>query len=95
MLNRILEVGRNEDGLFYDEVDPRTGTVIASRVADNFGYTFNAYWFISKIDSVPHFREAVLKGLSVLQKKYRNHNWENGSADGYADAIEGPESVQP
>jgi hypothetical protein len=89
MLNRILEVGRNEDGLFYDEVDPRTGTVIASRVADNFGYTFNAYWFISKIDSVPHFREAVLKGLSVLQKKYRNHNWENGSADGYADAIEG------
>ncbi len=89
MLNRILEVGRNEDGLFYDEVDPRNGTVISSRVADNFGYTFNAYWFISKIDSVPHFREAVLKGLSVLQKKYRNHNWENGSADGYADAIEG------
>jgi hypothetical protein len=89
MLDRILEVGRNEDGLFYDEVDPVKGKVLSVRLADNFGYTLNAYWFIAKIDSTPAYREAVIKALSSLNEKYRNYNWESGSADGYADAIEG------
>ncbi len=88
MLDRILEVGRNEDGLFYDEVNPKTGEILASRLADNFGYTFNAYYFISQIDSTPSYRDAAIKALSSLNVKYRNHNWED-NADGYADAIEG------
>ena len=89
MLDRILEIGRNEDGLFYDEVNPQNGKILSARLADNFGYTFNAYWFISKIDSTPAYKNAVIKALSSLNQKYRNHNWESGSADGYADAIEG------
>ena len=89
MLDRILEVGRNEDGLFYDEVNPQNGKILSARLADNFGYTFNAYWFISKIDSTPAYKNAVIKAISSLNQKYRNHNWESGSADGYADAIEG------
>ena len=89
MMDRILEVGRNEDGLFYDEVNPQNGKILSPRLADNFGYTLNAYWFISKIDSTPAYRYAVIKALSSLNQKYRNHNWESGSADGYADAIEG------
>jgi len=82
-------VGRNEDGLFYDEVNPVTGQVISPRVADNFGYTLNAYYFIALLDTVPAYKEAVLKALGSLNDRYRNHDWENGSADGYADAIEG------
>ena len=89
MLDRILEVGRNEDGLFYDEVNPQNGKILSPRLADNFGYTLNAYWFIAKIDSTPTYRDAVIKAISSLNQKYRNHNWEGGSADGYADAIEG------
>ncbi len=89
MLDRILEVGRNEDGLFYDEVNPQNGKILSARLADNFGYTLNAYWFIAKIDSTPNYRNAVIKAISSLNEKYRNHNWEGGSADGYADAIEG------
>jgi hypothetical protein len=89
MLDRILEVGRNEDGLFYDEVNPKTGEVISPRLADNFGYTLNAYYFVSQMDNTPEYKEAVIKALSSLNVKYRNHDWESGSADGYADAIEG------
>jgi hypothetical protein len=89
MMDRILEVGRNEDGLFYDEVNPQNGKILSPRLADNFGYTLNAYWFIAKVDSTPAYRDAVIKALSSLNQKYRNHNWEGGSADGYADAIEG------
>jgi hypothetical protein len=89
MLDRILEIGRNEDGLFYDEVNPQNGKILSKRLADNFGYTLNAYWFIAKMDSTPTYRDAVLKALGSLNEKYRNHDWEGGSADGYADAIEG------
>ncbi|MFN7280100.1 MAG: hypothetical protein ACK5VH_08070, partial [bacterium] len=89
MLDRILEVGRNADGLFYDEVDPHSGKVLSSRIADNFGYTFNAYWHIGAIDAKPAYQEAVRQGLESLSLKYTDHNWENGSADGDADAVEG------
>jgi hypothetical protein len=89
MLDRILEVGRNDDGLFYDEVNPRNGQILASHLADTFGYTLNAYYFVYQIDSTQAYRDAVIKALSSLYAKYRSHDWESGSQDGYADAIEG------
>jgi hypothetical protein len=89
MLDRILEVGRNQDGLFYNEVNPVTREVISDGISDTFGYTLNAYYFIYQIDSVPAYREAVLKALGALNSNYVNYDWENGSSDGYADAIEG------
>jgi hypothetical protein len=88
MLDRILEVGRNADGLFYDEINPVTGEILSKRVADNFGYTFNAYYFVNQIDAKPEYLQAMKKALNSLNQKYRNHDWE-GNADGYADAIEG------
>ena len=89
MLDRILETGRNEDDLFYNEINPLTGEIISKGIADNFGYTLNAYYFVSELDSVPEYKEAVIKALSILFSKYRNFDWENGGCDGYADAIEG------
>ena len=87
MLDRILEVGRNEDGLFYDGINPQTGEVIHNRIADNWGYTLNGYYSVYLIDKKNEYREAVLTLFSNLHK-YKNHDWENNSADGYADAIE-------
>lgn len=89
MLHRILEVARNEDGLFYDVVNPQTGEVLRDRIADNFGYNLNGFYTVYQLDSVEEFRDAVIKALSVLNDNYQNFDWENGSADGYADAIEG------
>lgn len=89
MLDRILEVGRNEDGLFYNEINPVTGEIISKGIADNFGYTLNAYYFVGTIDKKAEYHLAVEKALGILDSKYRNYNWENGGCDGYADAIEG------
>ena len=89
MLNTILAKGRNADGLFYDEINPITGEIIQKRLADNFGYTLNAFYTVYMIDRVVTYREATLKALGSLSPHYRNHDWESGSADGYADAIEG------
>ncbi len=89
MLDRILEVGRNQDGLFYDVVQPQNGTIIRDRIADNFGYTLNGFYTVYQLDSISTYREALIKALGSLNKRYRNYDWENNSADGYADAIEG------
>ncbi|MFT6783457.1 MAG: hypothetical protein ACJA1A_003397 [Saprospiraceae bacterium] len=89
MLDRILEIGRNEDGLFHNGINPKTGEIKWEGTADNFGYTFNGFYTIYQIDSIERYRTATINGLSVLNEKYRNFNWEKGSSDGYADAIEG------
>lgn len=89
MLDRVLEVGRNEDGLFYNAVNPQNGAITVEGIADNFGYIFNGFYAVYQIDSVQAYRTATIKGLSALHDHYRNFDWERGSADGYADAIEG------
>lgn len=89
MLDSILEHGRNEDGLFYNAINPQTGEITRDGIADNFGYTFNGFYSVYQLDSVETYRTATLKGLGALNDNYRNFDWETGSADGYADAIEG------
>ncbi|MCG8307112.1 MAG: hypothetical protein MI975_06930 [Cytophagales bacterium] len=86
MLDRILEVGRNQDGFFYDGINPQTGEIIHQRIADNWGYTLNGFYSVFLIDNKQEYMDPILKLFSNLNK-YRNHNWE-GNADGYADAIE-------
>lgn len=87
ILDYILESGRNEDGFFYNAINPRTGEVVDARLADTWGYTLNGYLGVYMIDSIPAYKEAVTHLFSNLHK-YRNYDWERGSADGYADAIE-------
>ncbi len=92
MLDRVLEVGRNEDGMFYNNINPQTGEpentgVESGTVADTWGYTYNGFYTVFLIDRKEAYREAVVNVLNNLDK-YENYDWETGSADGYADAIE-------
>jgi hypothetical protein len=89
MLDRILDAGRNRDGLFYNSIDPVKGVPVDSAIADNFGYTLNGYYTVYLVDKIEKYREPVLQALNVLNEKYRNFAWEGTSSDGYADAIEG------
>lgn len=87
MLDRVLEVGRNEDGFFYNAINPKTGDVVEPGIADTWGYTFNGFYGVYMIDGIERYKEAILKLFDNIDK-YRNFDWERGSADGYADAIE-------
>jgi hypothetical protein len=87
MLDRILEVGRNDDGFFYDAINPQTGEVLEKRIADTWGYTLNGYYGIFMIDGKQEYLAAIQKVFSNLYK-YKDFDWEGGSSDGYADAIE-------
>jgi len=88
LMDRILEVGRNEDGLFYNAVNTMTGEILDDGIVDNWGYTFNAYYSVYLVDQKEEYRQAFLDCIGPLNSKYRNYDWENGSHDGYADALE-------
>lgn len=89
LLDRILEIGRNEDGVFYNAVNAKTGAVENNGISDNWGYVFDAFYSVYMIDKTEKYRQAFLSMLKNLNLKYRNFAWEGTSHDGYADAIEG------
>jgi hypothetical protein len=88
LLDYILENGRNKDGFFYNGINPKTGEVVDEGLADTWGYTLNGYYSVYMADSVAAYKEVVHQIFGNLDQ-YRNHNWENKGADGYADAVEG------
>jgi hypothetical protein len=87
LLDRILQVGTNPDGLLYNAINPQTGEILSKGLADTWGYVYNAYLTISLLDNEPRYRAAAAKALSNIHN-YKDYDWENGSADGYADSIE-------
>jgi hypothetical protein len=88
VLDRVLQVGRNQDGLFYNAVNTLTGEIADNGVVDNWGYIFDAYYSVYLIDHKEEYRQAFLDGIKNLNEKYRNFAWEGKSHDGYADALE-------
>ncbi len=97
MLDRILAVGRNADGLLYNSVDPQTGKIVDAALSDSWGYVFDAYYAVWMVDGTDAYREAAFRPLGALWDKYRGYDWEpsgnapgnpKGSQDGYADSIE-------
>ncbi|GGW41880.1 hypothetical protein [Arenibacter certesii] len=88
LLDRVLEVGRNEDGMFFNAINAKTGVVKDSMIVDNWGYLLNAHYSVYLIDGKEEYRNAYFEAIKHLNSKYRNFKWEGTSVDGYADAIE-------
>jgi hypothetical protein len=86
MLDRILE-SANPDGLLHDEIDAATLAPAERRLSDNWGYVYGAVYTFFQATGEARYRDAVRHVLGNLPR-YRNHDWEDGSFDGYADAIE-------
>ena len=86
MLDRILS-SANPDGLLYDEIRPSDLAPVSERLSDNWGYVYGAVYTHFMVTGEEKYREAVRRVLRNLPR-YRGHDWENGSHDGYADAIE-------
>jgi hypothetical protein len=87
LLDRILEIGRNENGLFYMEIDPVSGNVLRDELTDNWGYNYNAFLTVAEVDSYEPYRKVVRYALENVHK-HTGYPWEGDIADGYADSIE-------
>ena len=86
MIDRILEVARNEHGMLYNTINPQTGEH-PDRFCDTWGYNYNGVYVVYMIDGTEAYRQAVRDVLSNLTEHLTEYHW--GSADEYADSIEG------
>ena len=86
MLDRIL-ASANPDGLLYDEIRASDLAPLSQQLSDNWGYVYGAVYTHYMVTGDERYREAVRRVLRNLPR-YRGHDWERGSQDGYADAIE-------
>ena len=86
MFDRILTVGRDPHGMLYDKINPKTGEN-SSKICDTWGYNYNGIYSVYLIDGTEAYRDAVRKVLSNLEEHISEFDW--GSADEYADSIEG------
>ncbi len=88
LLDNILEKGVNEDGMMPDTYNPKTGEHSGERLADTWGYVYNAFLTVAEVDGIGRYRMAVRHALDNVYK-YLGQGWEGEGADGYADAVEG------
>lgn len=88
MFDTILEKGRNQDGLLYNDFEPKTGRH-SDKLADTWGYVYDGFYTVWLVDRTAAYREAVLTALGNLKGKYVGMAWGEKSADAYADSIEG------
>lgn len=84
----ILKHGVNEHGQMWVDVNPKTGEH-AKTITDNWGYNYDGIYTAFLVDQKPEYRATVRKALENLKAHYTGHAWQGGSADGYADSIEG------
>ncbi len=84
----ILDQGRNADGLLYSWFNPQTGAH-SQGLCDTWGYDFDGFYTLWLLDHTTAYRNAVRQALGNLQGKYVGACWDDKSADGFADSIEG------
>ena len=88
LLDLILAKGVNEDGMMPDWFNPATAEQHWERISDGWGYVYDAFLTVAAVDDNDVYRDAVRHALNNIHK-YLGADWEKGSADGYADTIEG------
>ena len=90
MLDRVLQLGKNEDGLFVNMINCETGEKLTNRPgwSDCFGYDYDGFYTFYLATGEYKYRDCVEHVLNNIHK-YRAYPWERHSQDGYADAIEG------
>jgi hypothetical protein len=86
MLDRVL-ASANPDGMLYNEFRPSDLHALDEGLSDNWGYVYGAVYTHYMVTGDVRYRDAVRRVLGNLPK-YRGYDWEHGSHDGYADAIE-------
>jgi len=88
LYDRLLEVGRNPDGLLWHVFNPKTGAT-SGQLCDTWGYNYDGVYTAFLVDGVSAYRDAVRHVLANLGPKYHGRPWADKSQDGIADAVEG------
>lgn len=86
MFDRLLEVARNPDGLWFGLLEASTGRVLRDATPDTWGYGLTGVVTFGMATGEPRYARAARLALrNIHQERYLD--W--GGADSFADSIEG------
>ena len=94
MIDRLLNVGRNADGVWVSRIDLESGKVLDARHAHCWGYMFNAVYAAFLISGDEKYKKAVEHAIEAVtakpeylfDEKGAGRNW---GSNAYSDSIEG------
>jgi len=96
MLDQLLLVGRDGNGMWQSAIDIKTGDPLKDTLSDNWGYLYAAYLTQATIEEqwpggdttvADRYRAAAREGL-VGASRLDLYPWQGSEQDGYADTIE-------
>ena len=87
MLDKLLAIAVNEDGLWYQQIQPGSGKILDRRTPDTWGYALDAVYTFYLITGEEKYRDAVARALRGIDANEKYLDW--GGADAFADSIEG------
>jgi hypothetical protein len=85
--DRMLQVGRTEDGLWHNVVDIKTGTVVDNSIVDTWGYVLNALHTFDLAEGTSTYATEIRRVMRAAARR-KSFHWEPMPQDGHADAIE-------
>jgi hypothetical protein len=93
LVDRILDTGLNEDGIWYAKIEPSSGNIIDKRHAHCWGYLFNAVYTTYLMSNEERFLEATKRALKAVTNKPTYLDDPEGSgrnygSNAYSDALE-------
>jgi hypothetical protein len=88
LLDKLLAIGRNEDGLWVRTVDLNTLEPLNADIADTWGYNLLAYHIFDIAEGTERYAKDIAAMMQSVATQF-SVDWEYGpQADGYADTIE-------
>ena len=93
LVDLLLKVGRNKDGVWYSRVALKDYSVLDARHAHCWGYLFNAVYTTWLITGEERYLDAVKQAMAAVTRKPAYLDDPNGSgrnykSNAYSDAIE-------
>jgi len=93
MIDRLLDVGRNGDGIWVTAVDLKTGRPADGRPVHCWGYLYNPVYVAYQLSGDEKYKRAVKEAISGVTREQRYLFDESGAgrgwgANAYSDSIE-------
>lgn len=88
LMDSVIGAAAFEDGMLPNAYNPRTGERVNPAFSDSWGYVYDAVCTVGMADGHAPYLDAARRAVENIHR-HLGTDWEKGSADGYADSVEG------
>ena len=87
LLDKILTIGRTDEGLWYRTVNAETWQPFNVNLNDTWGYNLVGFQTFDLAEGIDRYASEIERTMRAVATKH-SFNWEDHGLDGFADSIE-------